>query len=134
MANAVYPKAKEAMLTGDVDLIAETVRLQMFDDDVVYDATDEFLDDVAGTALGAAVEITAKDVTNGQFTGTNGSFTPTAGATVSALVVFIDSGSEATSRVLAYLDTKGDTAPIAIVTTGDPMLLHWTDPYLSIGG
>lgn len=134
MANAVYPKAKAAMLSGAVNVVSSTVRIQMYDDDVVYDATDEFLSNVTGTALGTAVEITAKDVTSGQFTGSIGSFTPPGGGTIIALIVFIDTGVASTSRVLAWIDTKADTTPISIPTTGDPMLLHWTDPFLSIGG
>lgn len=134
MANEVYPKAKEGMLTGDVDVMGETVRLQMFDDDVVYDETDEFLSNVTGTAVGAAVEITNKDVANGQFTGDTSAFTPPNGHTVIALIVFIDTGLASSSRVLAFLDTKDDTTPISIPTTGGSMLLHWVDPYFSIGG
>lgn len=134
MATVVYPKAKAAMLSPGIDLLASTVRIQMFDDDVVYDATDEFLSNVTGTALGAAVEITSKDVTSGQFTGSIGAFTPPLGGTVVALIIFIDTGVAGTSRVLAWLDTKADTTPLSIPTTGASMLLHWTDPFFSIGG
>lgn len=134
MANAVYPKAKAAMLSGAVNVMGSTVRIQMFDDDVVYDATDEFLSNVTGTALGSAIEITSKDVASGQFTGSIGAFTPPDGGTVIALIVFIDTGSAATSRVLAWIDTKGDTTAIDIPTTGGSMLLHWYDPFFSIGG
>lgn len=134
MANEVYPKAKAAMLSGDVDVLVSTVRIQMFDDDVVYDATDDFLDDVVGTAVGSAIEITSKDVTSGQFTGSIGAFTPPNGFTVTALIVFVDTGVASTSRLLAWLDTKADTTPISIPTTGGAMLLHWYDPFLSIGG
>lgn len=134
MANTVYPKAKAAMMSGNVNLLGSTVRIQMYDDDVVYDATDEFLSNVTGTPLGSAVEITGKDVTSGQFTGTIGSFNPPAGGTVIAMIVFIDTGSSATSRVIGWLDTKEDSTPISLPTTGDAMLLHWIDPFVSIGG
>lgn len=134
MANEVYPKAKEAMLSGNVDVLTGTVRIQMFDDDVVYDATDEFLDDVVGTAVGSAVAITSKDVTSGEFTGSIGAFTPPNGFTVEALIIYIDTGVASTSRLLAFIDTKADTTPISILTTGGSMLLHWTDPFFSIGG
>lgn len=134
MANVVYPKAKAAMLSGGVNVMSSTVRIQMFDEDVEYDATDEFLDDVVGTAVGSAVEITSKDVASGRFTGSIGSFTPPNGFTVIALIVFVDTGVASTSRLLAWLDTKGDTTPISIPTTGGTMLLHWTDPFFSIGG
>lgn len=134
MANEVYPKAKAAALSGAVNVLSSTVRIQMFDDDVEYDATDEFLDDVVGTALGSAIEITGKDVTSGQFTGSIGAFTPPNGGTVIALIVFVDTGVASTSRLLAWLDTKDDTTPISIPTTGGSMLLHWNDPFFSIGG
>jgi hypothetical protein len=134
MANQVYPKAKEGMLTGDIDVIAGTVKIQMFDSDVYYDPALEFFDEMPGTAVGAAVTITAKDITDGRFTGAIGSFTPPNGFVVIALVVFIDTGTPATSRLLAYIDTKGDTIPITITTNGSAMLLHWNDPFFSIGG
>lgn len=134
MANEVYPKAKEAMLSGDVDLLSSTVRLQMYADDAEYDATDQFLDDVVGTKLGAAVAINSKDVSNGQFTGSNGVFSPPDGQTVSSIVVYIDSGSDATSRLLAWLDTKADTTALTFTSTGVPVQPFWNDPYFSIGG
>jgi hypothetical protein len=136
MANTVYPLAKEGFMSEDIDLLVDTISIQMFADDSVYDATDEFLSDVTGTQVGSPVTITSKDVTDGQFTSTTPSllFTPPGGFTVTTLVIYVNTGSDATSRVLSWIDTKGDTTPISMVTTGDSINLHWDDPFLSIGG
>lgn len=134
MSNTVYPEAKESLLSGDIDLLVSTISIQMYDDDAIYDAADVFVSDVTGTQVGPAVDITGKAVTNGQFTGSVGTFTPPGGATVIALIVHVNTGSDATSRVLAWLDTKADTTPISIPTTGGSIVLHWNDPFLSIGG
>ncbi len=130
MANVVYPKGKEAMLTAAVDVISETIYIQMMDDNAIYDATDDIIGDVTGTLLGSPVEITSKDFTSGQFTGSVGSFTPPLGGTVIALIIYINSSGQ----LLAWLDSKADTAPISIETTGGSILLHWDEPFFSIGG
>lgn len=132
--NPVYPKAKEGFLAAAIDVPGDTIKLQAYDDDVVYDDTDEFIDDVTGTAVGAAVELTGKAITDGQVTGDVGAFGWAAGATITALVVYQDTGVAATSRVIAFLDEKADGTPISIPTTGDSILLHWLDPIFSIGG
>lgn len=121
-------------MTADIDLLGSTVSVQMYDEDVVFDDTDEFLSHVSGTKVGAPVDITSKTIDDGQFRGSIATFTPTSGFTVTTLIVYVNTGSDASSRVLAWLDTKADTAPISFETTGDPLNLHWNDPFLSIGG
>jgi hypothetical protein len=135
VSNALYPKAKAAMLSGAVDLLTSTVRIQMFGTDAVYDATDEFLSDVVGTDWGSPVTINTKDVTSGEFTGTNGAFNIPEGAEIAALIIYIDTGVASTSRLLAWIDTKSDTSAFVFTSTGQPVQPYWNDdPYFSIGG
>lgn len=134
MANATYPKAKEAMLSGNVDLLSSTIKIQMLGTDGVYDATDTFLSDLVGTKLGAPATIGSKDVALGKFTGVNGTVSVPESQWVAAAVIYIDTGSSATSRLLAWIDTKSDTTAFSFISTGQPVQPVWNDPYFSIGG
>lgn len=134
MSTFVYPELKEALGLELVHLVTDTIRIQAYDSDVVEDDTDVFLADVVGTAVGSPVEVTSRDFTLGQFTGDVGQFFWPGGHTVTALIVYQDTGVAATSRLCAWLGDKADTTPLAIVTAGVLLQLHWNDPIFSIGG
>lgn len=112
MANLIYPKYKEAILNGaaNVDLVAGNVKVALVDTALyTYAATDQFYNIISGSAIvGTPQSIAAtKTVTNGLFTSTTLSvtFTGVTGATVESLVLYIDTGTPATSRLVVYFDT-----------------------------
>ena len=112
MPNLVYPKYKEALLNGgaNVDLVAGNVKVALIDTgNYTYAPTDQFLNIINGSAvIGTAQSIAAtKTVTNGLFTSSTLSvtFTGVTGATVEALVLYIDTTVPGTSRLVAYFDT-----------------------------
>lgn len=116
MANAIYPKYKEAIIGGgtNIDLLGGTVKVALVDTGVyTYSATHQFLTDLTGR-VGTDQTIPAtKTVTNGLFktTGTN-TFTGVSGASVEALVLYIDTGTPATSRLVAFIDTGVTGLPV----------------------
>lgn len=134
MANVVYPKAKKAFLDGNVNLLSNTISVQAYEEDLEYDPDDEFLSHLSGTAVGSAVNITSKDTTDGLFTGTVGPFTLPSGFIVTTFIIYVNTGSAGTSRLLAWIDTMGDTSPILIPTSGSVVNVNWVDPFFSIGG
>lgn len=134
MPNSVYPKAKAAWLDADTDMLVATIRMQAYDG-AVYNAADDFLNDVAGTKVGAAVTLTGKATTSGKFTATVPTFTWPNGHTVTALLVYDEGGgTDATRRLLGFIDRRGDSSPLSVPTNGGTAVLTWTGPILSIGG
>lgn len=110
MANLIYPKYKEALLSGaaNIDLTANTVRVALVDTGTYnYNSAHQFVSNLTGV-VGTAQSIAGtKSVTNGSFTSTTltVTFTGVTGATVEALVIYIDTNVAGTSRLVAYFDT-----------------------------
>lgn len=114
MANAIYPLYKQALLdaSANVDINDGTVKVALVDTGVyTYSATDEFLTSLTGV-VGTAQTINNTTVTNGVFDGDDVTYTSVSGNTVEALVIYIDTGSAATSRLVAYIDTGVTGLPV----------------------
>lgn len=105
MANTLFPKGAEKMLSGAIDMTTATIKAVIVPSSYTYDSTDEFLSDL-GTTLGTAVTTTAKTVTGGVFDCADITFSAVAGgSTAKAVVYYKDTGSAATSPVIYYQDT-----------------------------
>jgi hypothetical protein len=108
MTNAVYPKAKERAMGAGLNLSAGTVRCTLVDTAFyTFNAAHQFVSDVAvGARVGSPVTLAGKSVTDGLFDANDVSFTGiTAAPTIEAMVLWVDTGSEATSPLIAYIDT-----------------------------
>lgn len=125
MANAIYPIYKQALLDGlsDIDLNDGTVKVALVDTGTyTYSAAHDFLNDLSGV-VGTAQTIANTTVTNGTFDGDNVTYTAVSGATVEALVIYIDTGNSATSRLVAYIDT-GQTG-LPVTPNGGDITITW---------
>lgn len=106
MANAVQPTSKKAAL--DALLAAGTLKAYLIDTAAyTYSAAHDFLADIPGGArIGTPVTLTGITTTDGVLDAADASFTGlTAAPTIEAIALCVDTGSEATSRFLAYIDT-----------------------------
>lgn len=105
MANAVQASAKEAMLEALLDGV--DVKLVLVDlADYTYSAAHNFLDDVpSGARVATSAALTGKTYTNGVFNSSAALLTSVTGDPVEAGFLFIDTGSAATSSLIAYIDT-----------------------------
>jgi hypothetical protein len=114
MANAIYPKYKEALISGsaNISLSSGTVKVALVDTAVyTYSAAHEFLTSLTGT-VGTAPTLGSKTVTNGVFDAADPTWTAVTGSTAEALVVYIDTGVAGTSRLVAYIDTGITNLPV----------------------
>ncbi len=126
MSNAIYPKWKEAIAQASANSsLGGTVKAVMVTSAYTYNAADEFLDDITAGTVGTAQTIGSKTYTNGVFDGADVTYTSvTAGSTVNALVVYIDTGVAGTSRLVAYIDTGYTNLPIS--TNGNSIAITWS--------
>jgi hypothetical protein len=125
MANAIYPKYKEALLDGlaNIDVNDGTVKVALVDTGTyTYSAAHEFLTSLSGV-VGTAQTIGATTVTNGVFDGDNVTYTAVSGATVEALVIYIDTGTAGTSRLVAFIDTGVTGLPVT--PNGGDITITW---------
>ena len=119
MANALYPKWKEALLgaaansaltgSGTNGLFVALVDTGVY----TYNVTHQFYSSLAGIA-GTDQEVTAVTMVNGTVDGNNTSHAAVAaGPTLSALVLYRkNSGANTTWQLVAYLDTGVTGLPI----------------------
>lgn len=119
MANAIYPKYKQSLITGaadaDLDGSGTTgVFVALVDTGTyTYNAAHEFYSDLSGI-VGTDQEIGAtKSYTNGLFDGADCTFTAVTGNTVEALVLYRkNAGANTTWRLIAYIDTGVTGLPV----------------------
>ena len=126
MANAIYPKYKEAIIGGgaNVDLLAGTVKCALVDTGVyTYSAAHQFLTDLSGVVGTAGTIGATKSVTNGVFDGADVTYSAVTGNSVEALVIYIDTGVAGTSRLVAYIDTGVTGLPVT--PNGGDISIAW---------
>jgi hypothetical protein len=121
MANAWYPKHKEALLQATANSAMNGsgttgVYAALYDVGAggAYDSADEFFSSVVAGQVGTEMEIGAtKSYTNGVFDGADVTFTSVSGATCEALIIFVkNAGANTTWRLVAYLDTNVTGLPV----------------------
>lgn len=116
MANVIYPKYKQAAMGGGAnhDLLAGDVRCILIDlADYTYAATHEFLSSVAAAArVATSPTLTGKSVTDGVFDADNTSFTAVSGDVSEALLFYVHTGSDASARLVALVDTGVTGLPV----------------------
>ena len=115
MANALYPKWKQALLdfTANNDISAGTVKAALVDTGIyTYSAAHAFYDDVHSAVVGTSQTIGTKTYTDGVFDGDNVTFSAVSGNTCEAIVIYIDTGVAGTSPLVAYIDTGVTGLPV----------------------
>ena len=125
MANAIYPKYKEALLDAftDIDLQNLTAKVALIDTGTyTYSDTHDFFNDVSGV-VGTPQTLSSKSVTNGVFDAADVTFTSVTGNSVEALLIYIDTGVTTTSRLVAYIDTGVTGLPVT--PNGGDITITW---------
>lgn len=117
MANAIYPKFKEALLSGanNISLTDETVVVSLVDsEEITYSSSHEYYSDLNANGIIASANLENVTVTDGVFDADDVSFISVANTAdqAEALLFWIDTSDANTSRVVAWLDTNVSGLPI----------------------
>jgi len=131
MANAVYPKYKEALLAGtsgydlDNDNTTDGVYVALIDTGTyTYSAAHDFYNDISASIIGTPVRITTPTVTSGTFDGDNVTFTAVTGNSVEALIIYRkNAGANTTWPLVAYRDT--DVTGLPVTPNGGDTAITW---------
>lgn len=125
MANAVYPKWKEAIQQATANSsLAGTVKVALVDTGTyTYSAAHEFYSSVSSAVVGTPQTLGSKTFTDGVFDAADITYTAVTGNTVEALVIYIDTGNAATSRLYAYIDTGVTGLPVT--PNGGDININW---------
>lgn len=125
MANALYDKAREAFLAGDLDWDANTIKCVLVDTGAytVDLAAHQYLSSIAaGARIATSGALAGKTVAAGVADADDVTIATVTGATVEALVIYQDTGSEATSRLIAYIDTA---TGLPLTPNGGNVTIAW---------
>lgn len=125
MANAIYPKWKEAIMQATSgSSLAGTLKAVLIDTaDYTYNAAHDFYDDVSAGAVGTPGTIANKTYTNGLLDGDNVTFSAVTGDPCEAIILFLDTGTPSTSRLFAYIDTGVTGLPVT--PNGGDITISW---------
>lgn len=135
MANRAYNPAKVRLFnpgtlgasSGDsIDLIDDDIKVVLVDlDDYTFSAAHEFLSAVPVAArVATSANLTGKSVsTVGVFDADDVTFASVTGDSAEALVLYKDTGIEATSPLIAYIDTVN--AGLPVVPDGRDIQVQW---------
>ena len=126
MANAVYPLAKKALLDADIDLLVDTIKIVLYDSGYTYSTAHDNLDDItAGARVATSSALASKTTTGGAFDAADVTYTALTGDTVTSWVLFKDSGTESTSKLIAYFDTVSGGGAFSFTPSGGDLTLSF---------
>lgn len=126
MANALYDNGRQGFLDGSIDWDTDDIRAVLIDTGVytVNLATHDFKDDLSGIIATFPSAFISKTVTAGIADAGNITFSSVSGATVEAIVIYKHTGSDATARLIAYIDTA---TGLPVTPNGGDITVTWDD-------
>lgn len=123
MANALYPKFKESLLSAGLNLASSNLKAVLVDTGTyTYSAAHQFLSDLSGI-VATSGNLASKTTTNGTFDAADVTFTAVSGVSVEAIVIYQDTGVAGTSQLICYFDTGVTGLPVT--PNGGDIVVQW---------
>lgn len=125
MANVLYEKARQSFGDGDISWSTDNIKTILIDsaDYTVNLVTDEFLNIIpAGARVATSSNLTAKANVAGVMDAADVTFSTVTGDESEVIVIYQDSGSEATSRLIGYIDTA---TGLPVTPNGGDIVVSW---------
>lgn len=128
--NYIPVSARSAWQRGQIDVTDGTLSAVLIADTYTFSTGHDFLADVPSGARAATAVVAAPSETDGEVFGLVIFIGVPAGPTCTQLWFYMGTGSDATSRLVAYVDQYADRRPIAsdpIIPNGTTIGLAWPD-------
>lgn len=124
MANALYSKAKEKILSAAINFPTDTIKVALVKNTYPQNlTTDEFYSSISAYVVGTPQTLASKTVTNGAFDAADATFAVVlAGDTLEGVVIYKDTGVAGTSALIAYIDT---ITGFPLATNGGDITVQW---------
>ena len=125
MANALYDKARERFLTGQFNWSTDSIKSVLVDTGAytVSLTSHEFLSDISSSArVSTSGAFTGKTTTGGAADANDITFSSVSGSSIEAIVIYCDTGTEATSPLIAFIDTA---TGLPITPNGGDIIVTW---------
>jgi len=123
VSNQLYPKFKEALLSAGLNLSSDTIKVALVDTGTyTYNAADQYYSAISSAVVGTPVALATKTITLGVFDSADPTFTAVTGVSVEALVIYKDTGTPATSPLIAYMDSA---TGLPVTPNGGDIQIVW---------
>ena len=125
MANALFDKARQRFLGGQFNWNTDTIKAVLVDTGTytVNLSAHEFLSDIGtGARISTSGAFTGKATTGGAADANDVTFTSVTGASIEAIVLYKDTGTDATSPLIAFIDTA---TGLPITPNGGDIIVTW---------
>lgn len=116
MANKFYPLAKARATAGGLGYIAGNIKIILLGTSYAYNDAHEFVDDLTDEVARSG-NLASKTNTGGVLDAADVLFVALTGGTVNAIALVKDTGSDATSELILYIDSFPDFTPDGSDTT-----------------
>ena len=113
MANRLFDPGREGFLDGTIDWDTGDIRAMLVRSTYVFDAADKFLSDLGAVDNGRSASLTGKTATGGVADAADTSIVATANVACNAIILFQHTGSDATARLIGYIDTPAAGLPMS---------------------
>lgn len=125
MANTLYDYCRQRFLEAQINWMTDTVKVVLVSTSAYtpQTAVHQYLADIPISArIAGPVTLTAKATTGGAADAADCTFTSVSGVTINAIVIYKDTGTEATSPLIAYIDTA---TGLPITPNGGDIIVTW---------
>ncbi len=125
MANTLYDYARQRFLEAQINWMTDTVKAILVDTSAYTPQTSvhQYLSDISSSArIAGPVTLTAKATTGGAADAADITFTSVSGPSIEAIVLYVDTGTESTSPLIAYIDTA---TGLPITPNGGDIIVTW---------
>ena len=125
MANTLFDYCRQRFLEAQINWMTDTVKVILVSTSAYtpQTAVHQYLADIPVSGrIAGPVTLTAKATTGGAADAADCTFTSVSGATINAIVIYKDTGTEATSPLIAYIDTA---TGLPITPNGGDIIVTW---------
>lgn len=108
MANTLYDKCRKRFLEAQINWMTDTIKVYLVDTGnyTPNTSTHEYLADVGVTSrIAGPVTLTSKTTDGGAADAADVTFTSVTGNSIEGILIYSDTGTEATSPLIAWIDT-----------------------------
>lgn len=125
--NLLYDRGRQSFLEGGIAWLTDNIKAILIDTGTYTPnfTTDQFRSDIPGGAqVSTSPNFTSKTSTAGVADADDITFTAVPATSVEAVVLFQDTGTAATSRLIAYLDS---VTGLPATTNGGDVIIQWSN-------
>jgi len=124
MANALYDPGREGFLDGSIDWDTGDIRACLVLSTYTFSAAHQFMSSITAYDNGRSAALGSKTVTSGVADAADTTLTATAATASKAIVIFQHTGSDASARLIAYIDTPTSGLPFT-PSAGQTINIAW---------